>query len=101
MSVAIVIGLLIVAVVLFATEKLAVDVTALLLLVALVSTGILTPAEAFEGFSSDIIIILGSLFVISGALQDTGLLDAVAARLLKFAGRKPKRLLLTLMGSSA
>jgi di/tricarboxylate transporter len=100
-SVAIVIGLLIAAVVLFATEKVAVDVTALLLIVTLVVTGILTPEEAFSGFSSDIIVILGSLFVISGALQETGLLDLVAARLLKFAGRKRRTLLLTLMGSSA
>ncbi len=101
MSAAIVIALLVLAVVLFATEKIAVDVTALLLLVVLVSTGILTPREAFDGFSSDIIVILGSLFVISGALQDAGLLDTLAARLLKFAARKPRRFLLTLMSATA
>jgi di/tricarboxylate transporter len=74
MQIAIVLSLLVLAVALFTTERLPVDVITLLLLVVLVGSGVLTPAEAFEGFSSDIIIILGSIFVISGALQETGLL---------------------------
>jgi di/tricarboxylate transporter len=38
----------------------------------LVVTGILTPAEAFSGFSGDIIVILVSIFIISGAWRQTG-----------------------------
>lgn len=98
MSIAIVLGLLVLALVLFTTEKVAVDVITLLLLIVLVFTGILTPREAFEGFSSDIIIILGSIFVITGALQEAGLLDVLGARLAKIAAGGPRRLLLVLMG---
>ena len=101
MEIALVLGLLLLSIGLFATEKLPVDVITLLLLVALVGSGVLTTAEAFAGFSSDIIIILGSIFVVSGALQETGLLDAVGERLVKLGRTGPKSLLLLLMGSAA
>ena len=101
MQSALVLGLLVLAIVLFAREKLPADIITLLLLVALVGSGVLTTAEAFEGFSSDIIIILGSIFVISGALQETGLLDAIGERLVRLGQAGSKRLLLLLMGSAA
>jgi di/tricarboxylate transporter len=96
-QISIVLGLLILAVVLFSTEKLSVDVITLFLLMALVVTGILTPAEAFSGFSNDIIIILASIFVISGSLQKSGVMDAVAARLHSIARAGQSRLLLAVM----
>jgi di/tricarboxylate transporter len=101
LPIAFVLLLLVVAVVLFATEKLSVDVITFLLLIALVSSGVLTPAQAFEGFSSEIIIILGSIFVISGALQETGVLDLFGARLMKLAGTGPNRLLFSIMSAAA
>lgn len=97
MQIAIVLGLLIIAVVLFSTEKLSVDVVTLLLLMALVITNILTPQEAFAGFSNDIIIILASIFVISGALQKSGIMDAIGARLHKVARGSFNRLLFVVM----
>lgn len=96
-QISIVLGLLILAVVLFSMERISVDVVTLLLLMALVLTGILTPAEAFEGFSNDIIIILTSIFVLSGALQKSGIMDAVAAHLNKIGRGSTNRLLLSLM----
>lgn len=101
LPIAFVLGLLLLAIVLFATEKLSVDVITLLLLIALVTSGVLTPAQAFAGFSSEIIIILGSIFVISGALQETGVLDLFGARLMKLAAGGANRLLLLLMPASA
>lgn len=71
MEIALVLGLLVLAIVLFASEKLSVDVITLLLLSTLVLTDVLSPAEAFAGFSSEIIVILGSIFVIGGALRET------------------------------
>ena len=64
MEAAIVIGLLIVAVILFATEKISVDLVTLGLLCVLVLSGILTVNEAFAGFGNEVIIMLGSIFVI-------------------------------------
>ena len=53
MEIALVLGLLIVAIILFATEKFSVDLITVGLLIILTSLGILTPAEAFKGFGSD------------------------------------------------
>lgn len=97
LPIACVLGLLIVAIVLFATEKISVDVVTVGLLVTLVLTGILSPAEAFAGFSNEIIVILGSIFIISGALQATGVLDLLGARLTKIASGSTSRLVLILM----
>jgi di/tricarboxylate transporter len=89
MEIAVVLGLLVVAVILFATEKLSVDVVTLLLLCALVLTGILQPAEAFQGFSSEIIVVLACIFVITGGLRRAGLLDALGFAAARLVGRRP------------
>ena len=99
--IAFVLALLVIAIALFATERISVDLITFMLLIALVASGVLVPQEAFEGFSNDIIIILGAIFVISGALQETGVLDLLGARILKLAGANPNRLLLLLMSSTA
>ncbi|HMJ05457.1 MAG TPA: SLC13 family permease [Chthoniobacterales bacterium] len=99
--IAFVLVLLVLAIALFATERISVDLITFLLLIALVAGGVLVPLEAFEGFSNEIIIILGSIFVISGALQETGVLDLLGARILKLAGASPNRLLLLVMTSTA
>ena len=101
LPIAFVLTLLVIAIALFATERISVDIITFILLIALVVGGVLGPAEAFEGFSNDIIIILGAIFVISGALQETGVLDLLGARILKLAGTNPNRLLLLLTSSTA
>ena len=93
----IVIGLLIVAITLFATEKLSVDVVTLLLLVALVMTGILTMEEAFAGFSSGIVVMLASIFVIGAAMRDTGVLDGLGRLMSRAFGNQPGRLTAAMM----
>ncbi len=97
MQIAIVLSLLILAVILFASEKLSVDIITWILLITLVLTGILTPTEAFAGFSNDIIIILGAIFVISGALQKSGVMDAIGSRLHSLANSNENRLLFYIM----
>lgn len=99
-EIALVLGLLVSAIVVFATEKISVDVVTFILLIILVVCGILNPAEAFAGFSDEIIIILGSIFVISGALQETGVLDLVGHRLLKVTTHSPGRLLAIILGGT-
>ena len=96
-DIVIVLGLLVVAVGLFATRALPVDLVTIFLLLALVLTGILNPAEAFAGFSSQIIIILGSIFVINGALLEGRVIDLVSAWLLRVAGGSVNKLQLTTM----
>lgn len=101
LEILIVLGLLATALVLFATEKLSVDLVTFLMLICLTLTGILTPAEAFAGFSEELIIILGSIFVICGALKETGVLDLLGHRILKMGTQSPNRLLSIVMGGAA
>jgi di/tricarboxylate transporter len=96
-DIGIVLGLLVVAVGLFATRALPVDLVTIFLLLALVLTGILEPTEAFAGFSSQIIIILGSIFVINGALLEGRVIDLLSAWLLRVAGGSVNKLQLTTM----
>ncbi len=99
-EIGIVLALLVAAVVLFATEKLQPDVITLLLLSLLIATRILTPSEAFSGFSSEIVVILGSVFVLGGALQKAGVLEFLVGRVVKWAAGGPRRLVAFLMLSS-
>jgi di/tricarboxylate transporter len=81
-----VLALLVAIVVVFSIERISVDIATLFLLSILVLTGILTVEEAFAGFSNDIVIILGSIFVISGALMRTGVLDSLGGIIHRLSG---------------
>lgn len=81
MEITIVLALLVLAVVMFSLEKISPDIVTLILLIALIVSGILTPKEAFEGFSSDFIIMLASIFIISASLQNNGVMDWMSSRL--------------------
>src|SRR6476646_4372758 len=93
MSIAIVLGLLVLAIILFATEFFSVDVVTVFILIVLCLTSIITPKEAFEGFSSDFIIILAAIFIMVGALKKTGVIDTFIARLVNIK-KHPKKLML-------
>jgi Na+/H+ antiporter NhaD/arsenite permease-like protein len=97
MEILIVFTLLVAALVLFISEWISIDVTTLLVLVILVFTGILTPLEAFQGFSSDFMVILASIFVISGALKETGVLDQIGVMLVRLGKSSPRLVMLYTM----
>jgi di/tricarboxylate transporter len=84
--IAITLLLLVLAIILFATEKIPVDIVGLLLVMALVLTRVLTTQEAVAGFGNDIIITIGGLFVLVGGLAKTGLVDAIGRRMHRVAG---------------
>ena len=62
------------AVTLFVTEKLPVDVVAMLVLASLLVLGLVTPGEALSGFSSEATITVAAMFVLSAGLAHTGAL---------------------------
>lgn len=93
----IVIGLLVVAVIAFASEKISVDLVTLALLCVLVMCGILKADQAFAGFGDRVIILLAAIFVIGAALRETGVLDAMGSVLAKLFGKQPKRFLAVMM----
>ena len=78
--------LLLVAVILFALEKIPVDIVAILLVIGLVMTGVLTIQEGVAGFGNDIIITIAGLFILTGGLVKTGIVDEVGRRLHRIAG---------------
>jgi di/tricarboxylate transporter len=65
------------AVYLFITEKLRVDVVALLVMTGLLVMGVLTLPEALSGFSNQATVMVAAMFVLSGALQRNGALVAI------------------------
>ncbi len=77
--------LLLVVMVFFVTEWLPIDVVTLGLLVVLVATGVLTAAQAFSGFASEIIIVLVAVFALTNAIAASGatiwIAQAIAQRL--------------------
>lgn len=97
MSIAIVLGLLVLAIILFASEIVSVDVVTVFLLIVLSLTGIITPEEAFEGFSSDFIIILAAIFIMVGALKKTGVIDTFIAGIVNLKKQPPSLLLFLIM----
>ena len=56
----------------FVSERVSPDVTALLALLALLITGILTPPEAFSGFSHPATVSVAAILVLSAAIEHTG-----------------------------
>ena len=83
-----------------ALELLPVDVTALLGLVALVASGLISPAMALAGFGNEVIIMLACIFVVAGTLAKSGLTQYIAEAILKLAHGKV-RLAPVLMGIAA
>ena len=75
-----------VAIVLLLSERLRADLVALLVVVALGVTGVLSPRETFSGFASSAVITIMSIFILTEALRVTGVADQ-AGRASRTAGR--------------
>ncbi|HEX8472696.1 MAG TPA: SLC13 family permease [Pyrinomonadaceae bacterium] len=91
-EIAIVLALLLIALVLFATERIPIDIVTILLVLGLVLTGTLTVGEAYAGFGNDIVITIAGLFILTGGLVKTGVVDLVGRRLHRIAGGNAFRL---------
>ena len=71
----IVLSILFLGFILFLLEYFTIDVTALIILSCFFGLGYLTPSEAVSGFSNPAVITIGLLFILSSAIQKTGLLE--------------------------
>lgn len=90
-------AILTIAIWLFVTEWLRVDVVAMGVVIALMLTEILTTTEATAGFSSSAVITIAALFVVGGAVLQTGLADVIGRRILAIAGTDEIRLTAVIM----
>ena len=90
-------GILAVTIGLFTMDWLRLDLVAVLSLLALMLTGILTPKEALAGFADPLVLIIAGLFVVGAGLFRTGVAGVLGGWLGKVAGTNPTRLLVTIM----
>ena len=86
-----------VAVILFATEKLRVDIIALLVLLTLVLSGLIEADQAFMGFASPAVITVWAVYIVSGALFKTGVTDVLGVWISRLAGNSEPRLIAIIM----
>lgn len=100
-SLVITFGILIVALILFLTDKIPPDLVALLVAVALGVSGVLTPQETFSGFSRSAVITIMAIFILADALQRTGVTEQVGNILLKVGGKDEFRLTVVVMIAGA
>ena len=92
---------LLVASVLLVTEWLRADLVALLLLVALGASNVLTPQEALSGFSRSAVITILSMFILTAGLARTGATRALGATLVRWGGRSEWSMIVVLMSVAA
>ncbi len=89
--------ILVLAAIFFMNGKIRSDLVALCALILLLVFQILTPEEALSGFSNPIVIMMIGLFVVGGAIFQTGLAKMISNKMLKLAGKSELRLFILLM----
>lgn len=96
-EIALLLGLVVVALVLFSFDRISSDVVALGLLLTLVLTRLLPPEQAFTGFGSDTVMMILGLLIMTSALVKTGVVDLAGRAILRHAGARPSTLLAMVM----
>jgi di/tricarboxylate transporter len=90
-------SIILLAMVLFIWNRFSVDTVAILVMVAFMLTGILTPSEGFAGFSNPATLTVGAMFVLSAALFKTGVLNQLGTFLILAGKRSLAQCLLAIM----
>jgi di/tricarboxylate transporter len=85
------------ALILFATEKLRVDVVALLVLIAIGVLGLIPGEALFSGFSNHAVITVWAVYMVSGGMFQTGVADMLGNAILRVAGESEARLVAVIM----
>lgn len=93
-------AILAIGVVLFVGNILRNDLVAVLIVIALSVSGVLEPAEALSGFSSNAVVIIACMFIVGRAITYTGIAQRVGASIIRYGGTSEKRLLLLIMAAA-
>lgn len=89
--------ILVLSAIFFMIGKIRSDLIALCSLILLVLFDILTPAEALSGFSNSVVIMMVGLFVVGGAIFQTGLAKMVSGKIMRTAGKNQFLLFILVM----
>lgn len=101
LDIALTLAILFASIALFVSERLRLDVVALLTLLSLVLTGVLPFEEAVAGFSSPLVLMIVGLFVVGAGLTETGVADWLGSKLARLAGEGEARLIVVVMATTA
>jgi di/tricarboxylate transporter len=96
-EIALVLGIVAFTFILLVSERLRIDLIALLVLGILAVSGLLTPSEALSGFSNPAVITVWAVFILSGGLSRSGIARAIGRLVLRFAGYGEARLIIAIM----
>jgi di/tricarboxylate transporter len=96
-EIALTLAIIVAALVLFATEKLRVDLVALLVLLAVGLLSLIDPDDVFDGFSNSAVITVWAVYIVSGGLFKTGVADTLGRTIHRLSGDKEPRLIATIM----
>ena len=97
LEIALVLAILAVALVLFITEWVRMDLVALLVLSSLAVLGLVSPGEAVSGFSNPAVITVWAMFILSEGLTRAGIADFISRRVTRVAGRSETRMIVIFM----
>jgi di/tricarboxylate transporter len=90
-------GIIFMALVLFGTEKLRVDLIALIVLLLASITGLVPKDEVFSGFANPAVITIWAVYIVSGGLFKTGVADMLGSFILRLSGSGEARLITVIM----
>ena len=96
-EIALTLAIILAAIILFATEKLRVDLIALLVLLAVSITGLVSKEEVFLGFANPAVITIWAVYIVSGGLYRTGVADEIGSVILRLSGASEARLIVVIM----
>nr|WP_312576213.1 SLC13 family permease [Sedimentibacter sp.] len=88
--------LLLFAIVMYVWEKIPLSVTSMTVCIALIITGVLSPADAFSGFVNSNVILFVAMFIVGGAFFETGMAQKVGGLVTRFA-KTERQLIIAVM----
>lgn len=89
------------AIILFVFDLLRVDLVGLLMMVLLPLTGVISPEEAVAGLSSNAVVSIIAVMIMGAGLNKTGVMNVVAAQLIKVAGKGEQRIMVVVSATVA
>jgi di/tricarboxylate transporter len=96
-EIALTLTIIVAALTLFATEKLRVDLVALMVLISVGVLGLISPERVFDGFANSAVVTVWAVYIVSGGLFKTGVADAMGRTIHRLSGDGEPRLIATIM----
>ncbi|MGB5740793.1 MAG: SLC13 family permease, partial [Woeseia sp.] len=100
-EIALVLGILAAALILFVSEVIRMDLVALLVLGTLAITGLVPADQAFLGFSNNAVVTVWAMFILSEGLTRTGIADVIGRQVIRVAGRREVPMIIVIMITAA